>query len=305
MKKRTGKRRGLAIFLTIGAVFFILFIVLPLLFGLFDGSQFGNVAVIPLEGIITGNGANMLGQATISSQDIVQFIAEAEENPQIEAIVLDINSPGGSAVASDEIASAVKKAEKPVVALIREVGASGGYWVASAADYIITNRMSITGSIGVISSYLEFSGLMEEYGIGYERLVSGERKDLGIPYKKLTDDEKQLFQWKLDRIHQFFIEEIAQNRNMEQQDVEELATGEFFLGVEALSLGLVDALGDQAAVEDYLKQTYGLESVDYVSYQRQRSFWELLAGVFSEASFSIGQGAAATLLQTPQGIFLT
>ena len=177
--------------------------------------------------------------------------------------------------------------------------------MASAADYVIVNRMSITGSIGVISSYLEFSGLMEKYGVGYERLVSGERKDLGIPYKKLTGEEKQLFQRKLDRIHQFFIEEIASNRRMEQKEVEKIATGEFFLGVEALSLGLVDALGDQAAVEDYLKQTYGLESVDFVSYQRQRSFWELLAGVFSEASFSIGQGAAATLLQTPQGIFLT
>lgn len=305
MKKRSGRKRALAIFLTIGAVFFTLFILLPLLFSLFDGSQFGNVALIPLEGVITGNGADMLGQATISSQDIVQFIKDAEENPQIKAIVLEINSPGGSAVASDEIATAVKNVEKPVVALIREVGASGGYWVASAADHIIANRMSITGSIGVISSYLEFSGLMEKYGVGYERLVSGERKDIGIPYKKLSDEEKQLFQKKLDRIHQFFIEEIAANRQMEQQEVEKIATGEFFLGVEALSLGLVDALGDQATVDQYLKETYSLEAVDYVPYQRQHSFWELLAGVFSDASFSIGQGAAATMLQTPQGIFLT
>ena len=107
---------------------------------------------------------------------------------------MEINSPGGSAVASDEIATAVKNAKKPVISLIREVGASGGYWVASASDYIIANRMSITGSIGVISSYLEFSGLMEKYGVGYERLVAGENKDLLTPYKKLEADQKALVQ---------------------------------------------------------------------------------------------------------------
>ena len=90
-----------------------------------------------------------------------------EENKDIKAIVLEINSPGGSAVASDEIASAVKKSNKPTVAVIREAGASGGYWIASSTDHIIANRMSITGSIGVISSYLEFSGLIEKYWVGW------------------------------------------------------------------------------------------------------------------------------------------
>jgi len=191
------------------------------------------------------------------------------------------------------------------VALIREVGASGGYWVASAADHIIANRMSITGSIGVISSYLEFSGLMEEYGVGYEQLTAGKYKDMGVPYRKLQDEEKSIFQSKLNTIHRFFKEEIAENRKLSEEAVEQLATGEFFLGVEAFSLGLVDELGDKTAVEEYLKTVHGLESVDYVEYRREVGFFELFTGVFSGFSFSMGEGFASLLLRSPNGILLT
>src|SRR3989338_4526386 len=268
MKKRgTEPSKTKAIVLTIVAVLVFVFIILPLAISLFDGSKVGNVASIPIEGPITGDGGNYLGSPTASSVEIVAFIKEAGTDPQIKVILVEINSPGGSAVASDEIASALKKTEKPVVALIREVGASGGYWIASAADQIIANKMSITGSIGVISSYLEFSGLMEEYGVGYEQLTAGKYKDMGVPYRKLQDEEKDIFQSKLNTIHRFFKEEIAENRKLSEQAVEQLATGEFFLGVEALSLGLVDELGDKAAVEEYLKNVHGLESVDYVEYR--------------------------------------
>ena len=188
MKKREEHRGRLkTILLTIAAVFFVLFVIIPLTFALFDGPQRGNVAKIPIEGPITGNGGNSFGDVAVSSSDVVEFIESADEDAQIKAILLEINSPGGSAVASDEIAAAIKKTEKPVVAVIREAGASGGYWIASAADHIIANRMSITGSIGVISSYLEFSGLMGKYGVGYQRLVSGGRKSIGGSLRKLDD----------------------------------------------------------------------------------------------------------------------
>ena len=198
VEKASNTKRVLLIILT---VFIFIFIFIPVVINLFDGSKFGNVALIPIEGVITGSGGGSFGASTLSSKDIVSFIEAASESNQVQVIVLEINSPGGSAVASDEIASAVKKSEKPVVAYIREVGASGGYWIASASDHIIANKMSITGSIGVISSYLEFSGLMEEYGIGYERLVAGSKKDIGTPFRKLQLDEKDLLQSKLDKIH--------------------------------------------------------------------------------------------------------
>jgi len=176
MKKKVKQIKTRRVLWIIGGAIVLLFFVLPLLVSLLNNLNFGNVALISVEGIIMGGGSSF-GQEIVSSKTIVDFLKDAEEKSRVEAVVLEINSPGGSAVASDEIASQIKKMEKPVVVVIREVGASGGYWVASAADYVIANRMSITGSIGVISSYLEFSGLMERYGVSYERLVAGEYKD--------------------------------------------------------------------------------------------------------------------------------
>lgn len=304
MKKRVDRSRLRLVLMTIGAVLFSLFIVLPLLFAIFDGSKLGNVALIPVEGAITADGSQELGMSSASSKEVVSFIEDADDNPQVKVLLLEINSPGGSAVASDEIASAVKKTKKPVVALIREAGASGGYWVASAADYIIANRMSITGSIGVLSSYLEFSGLMEKYGVGYEQLMAGEYKDMGAPYRKLSELERTIMQSKLNRIHQYFIEEVAANRNLDVAEVEAIATGEFFLGAEALELGLVDKLGDKTTAEEFIQKTYGLEDIDYVLYQRKAGFLEMLGGVFSDFSFSIGQGMGSVLLNQHTGVWL-
>jgi len=296
--------RAKPILLTIAAVLIVLFIIVPLAFLFFDGSQFGNVALIPIDGVITGDGQSYLGSATVSSSTIVQFIQEAEDNPSVKAIVLEINSPGGSAVASDEIATSVKKSSKPVIALIREVGASGGYWIASATDHIVANKMSITGSIGVVSSYLEFSELMDEYGITYQRMVAGKYKDIGTPLKQLDDNERVLLQGKLDKIHTFFIQEIAANRNLPESKVRELATGEFYLGIEALDAGLVDQLGDKDTVEQYLQETYGLKEISYIHYQQQSGILQLLSGEFNDFSFHIGQGISSLLLQKENNIML-
>ena len=305
MKKEVKKKNPLVIVLIIVAVSFVcFFIILPLAFTFLSNIQLGNVALIPIEGIITGNGASYLGSSTVSSKTIVDYIEQADKNPQVKVILLEINSPGGSAVASDEISTAIKKANKPVVSVIREVGASGGYWIASATEHIVANRMSITGSIGVISSYLEFSGLMEDYGVGYERLVAGERKDIGTPLKKLSVEEKEILQKKLDKIHDFFIEEIALNRNLPESDVRKVATGEFFLGIEALNLGLVDELGDKSTAENYIKNTYNLDEVDYVVYQRQPGLLEAFSLVVSDFFFNIGEGIGSVFTKSSGSVML-
>ncbi|MDO8656839.1 MAG: signal peptide peptidase SppA [Nanoarchaeota archaeon] len=297
------KSRIKPILLTILAVLFTLFIIIPLLFSLLsDSSPLGNVARIPIQGVITGDGAGSLGQNAVSSLDIIQFIEDADENPAVKVILLEINSPGGSAVASDEIASAVKRTQKPVIALIREMGASGGYWIASSTDHIIANRMSITGSIGVISSYLEFSKLMEKYGVGYERLVAGEVKDAGTPFRQLNNKEREVLQQKLNTIHDFFIQEVAANRKLSESSVRKIATGEFYLGVEALELGLVDELGDKNTAEEYIKTTYGLDDIEYAVYEPSKGLFDLLSGVFTDFSFHIGQGIGASFQQQQGGL---
>jgi protease IV len=305
MKRGNMKRnRFKATILTIVAVFFVVFVLLPLTLSIFDDSKSGNVALMAVNGMITVDGGNYLGSSTTSSKTVTHFISEAIDNPQIEVILIEINSPGGSAVASDEIALAVKKSEKPVVALIREVGASGGYWIASATDHVIANRMSITGSIGVLSSFLEFSGLMEQYGVNYEQLTAGEYKDIGTPFRKLNDNEKSILQKKINKIHDFFIEEIVENRKLSENKVKQLATGEFFLGVEALELGLVDQLGNRDTAETFIKETYNIESVDYLVYEREASFFDLLSSVLSKFSFNVGEGLGSILLKQDNNLIL-
>ncbi len=306
MVKAEGKKLWKTVLLTIGATLFVLVVLLPLSLSLFDGSQYGNVALIKIQGVITGDGASSFGEDTISATQIVEFIQDAEKSSQIQAIVLEINSPGGSPVASDEIGTAIKKAKasKPVIAVIREVGASGGYWIASASEHIIANKMSITGSIGVYSSYLEFSGLMEKYGVGYERVVGGENKDMGSPYLKLSEEKKNILQKKIDKVHTYFIQEIATNRNLSESKVREMATGEFFLGSEALELGLIDELGDKETAEKYLKDKYKIEDVDYVVYESKKGLLEMLSGVISQGFFNVGEGIGAILLKDESGVML-
>lgn len=292
--------------ITIAAVILVLFFlaIIPLALLAKDGKELGNVAIIPISGAITVDGGDYLGSSTVSSEEIVQLLQEAEQNEHVQVIVLGINSPGGSAVAADEIASAVKASNKPVLALVREVAASGGYWIASATDYIIANKMSITGSIGVISSYLEFSGLLEKYGVEYQRLIAGRFKDIGTPLKPLSSDERNILQQKLNLVHDFFIQEIAENRHIPEEKVRKIADGEFFLGVEALDLGLVDQLGDQQTLDEYIQQTYGLASIQYVRYQRELSFFDYLSNILSHASFKIGQGIASLFLVKETSILL-
>jgi protease IV len=295
MKKEGVKRNRIkSIILTILAAIVILFIILPLSSLMLSQQNYGNVALIKIEGVISNSKAGF-GMTTVSANTVTNFISQAEKNKNIEIIVIEINSPGGTPVASDEISVAIKNAKKPTVALIRDVGASGGYWIASATDYIFANRMSITGSIGVISSYLEFSKLMEDYGVGYERLVSGEYKDLGVPFKELNNEERKVLQTKINKIHDFFVEEVAVNRNMNSFEVRKLATGEFYLGSEALELGLVDQLGGFNELETYLKDTYSLEKISYLKYEKELGLQDILMGLMTDFSFNLGLGMGQSI----------
>jgi len=257
----------------------------------------GNVALIHVKGVITAEGIQSFNVKGAGSTEIISFIEKADKSPSIKAILLEINSPGGGAVASKEIADAVKRTNKTTYALIREMGASGGYWIASAADYIIANEFSITGSIGVIASYIEFAGLLERYNMTYQRLVAGKYKDIGTPLKSLTIEEKEILQNKLDQIHESFVKEIAANRDMPVEKVKEIATGEFYLGSEALQLGLIDSLGDKETAKELIKQQLNLTKVEFAEYTKPKTLLETLAGVFSENFFLVGKGIGSALTE--------
>ena len=266
----------------------------------------GNVAVIEITGTIVAQDTGYLFEDVTSSDDIIKLIKKADKNDRIKAIVFEINSPGGSAVASDEIAAEIKKVNKTTVAWIREIGTSGAYWIASSTDHVVANRMSITGSIGVIASYLGFEGFIEEHNITYNRLISGKYKDLGSPFKELTQEEKALFEKSLGSINDYFIDEVAKNRNLNRKEVERLATGQFYLGVDALNLGLVDELGSKDEVIKYIEKRIGQEA-DFVKYKTQKGFLGSLSEITNEKSFFVGRGIGSAFFakaESPKSIII-
>ena len=256
-----------------------------------EGVDEGNVAIIALDGPISVNGIGSYFDASVSSKKIIPLIEKAVEDEK-EAIIFEINSPGGSAVASYEIADAIADLEIPSVAVIHEVGASGAYWIAASADHIIANDLSMVGSIGVISSYLDFSGLLDDYNVSYERLVAGEFKDAGSPLKKLSDTERSLFQSKLDLIHDVFIQQVASHRSMSVEEVRVLADGFVYLGLEGAENGLVDSLGGMDEAEEYLESELGVD-VETVQYKEAGSFLSLFSEVMSKHGFSVGLGLSS------------
>jgi len=258
------------------------------------------VAIIPIKGAILPEDSNdLFGITGMGSDTIINSLKRAMDNDGIKAVVLEINSPGGTVVASREVANYVKtlSEKKPVVAWIREVGASGAYWIASSSDYIIADELSITGSVGVISSYLEFSELLEKYGVKYERLVAGELKDVGSPYKELNDAERKLMESKLKKIQDVFLKEVSENRKLTSNQVNEIRSGFFYLGVEAKELGLVDELGGKKLAIEKAKDLGKIKDGNVVEYKPKKSLIELLEKFTNKAFFNLGRGIGADFIE--------
>ena len=249
------------------------------------------IAVIPIHGTIGIN--NDADPSRIAS-----VLEKADRDPAFRAIILDINSPGGSAVGSQEIAEAIAKVKKPTVAWCREVCASGAYWAASGADMIVAAPSTVTGSIGVISSYVSFEELMDTYGITYNRLVSGEFKDTGTPFKELTDREREYLMGKILFLKDTFVAALAQNRNLSFEYVDNLATGEIWLGSEGQALGLVDVLGGKEVAQQTAEQLAGISDSRLVRIEPRRpSLLRLLSGNANSIAEGIGRGMGAVLLE--------
>lgn len=262
--------------------------------------KLGNVAIIPIEGLISTDGDNWM--PTVKSAGIVEQIEKADKNSEIKAILLEINSPGGTPVATDEIASAIKSANKTTVAVIRETGASGAYWIATAADKIFANRMSVTGSIGVQASRLEYYGLLADYNVTYRQLIAGRLKDAGTPLRQMTSEEKQLFQRLLDGLHEEFIATVAENRNLPKEKVREMATGFVYLGSEAKELGLVDELGGKKEALLYLEKELNITAAP-IEYKESKGFFAELSGLTSQNFYQIGRGIGSVFSTDTQVSF--
>jgi len=236
--------------------------------------SYGNVALIPITGtIMTGNDGFSSGS---SSTWVVNQIDKANNDPSIKAVIFEINSGGGGAVASEEIALAIQRLSKPSVAWVREIAASGAYWAAASTDKIYSSRISIIGSVGVFSSGIDVSGFMNDHNITYNRIVAGKYKDIGIPLKEMTPKEEQILQSNIDQIHEYFLDEIARLRNLDNNTREEISSAKIYIGQEALDLGLVDEIGTKIDVINYLSKDLNT-SITVKEYAQKESFLETIS----------------------------
>ena len=224
------------------------------------------------------------------------FIEKAEKDSGIKAIIFDINSPGGSPVASSEIANTIKSLNKPTLSVISDIGASGAYWIASSTDKIFANQMSIVGSIGVIASYLEFAEFIDDHNVTYRRLVSGKYKDIGSMFKEMTPEEETQMQAIIDKMHQYFIEEVAINRNLSIEHVSELANGMFYLGEESKELELIDYIGNLPSAKEYLEKELNI-TIELTTYEKEKSLRDMFNIMSNEKFFYIGQGISKNILE--------
>jgi len=197
------------------------------------------VGVVHLDGVIAGSGT----AGVITPESFLEQFEQAEKDDSVKAIVLRVDSPGGTVAASEEIAAYVKACEKPVVVSVGDVAASGAYMVSSQADKIVANAGSAVGSIGVISEIPNVAGLLTKLGVKFTVIHAGKYKDAGSPYREITPAEKALIQGSVNDVYGQFIDIVAQGRNLPRSQVESMATGWAWNGDQAKKLGLVDEIG--------------------------------------------------------------
>ena len=223
-----------------------------------------NVAVYPIEGVILPYHGLVDAPLVTTPDAVKEFLVQAENDSIVKAVLLEINSPGGTPVAAERIAESLRSSSLPIVGLIGDQGASGGYLAAAASDYLIASVMSDIGSIGVNMSYLEESQQLAEEGVEYVQLTAGAFKDAGTPYRDLTEEERALFQRDLDIVHAHFIDLVASYRNLEREAVVAVADGSTMTGSRAVEAGLIDATGGRREASEALAAILGIESTQVI-----------------------------------------
>jgi protease-4 len=249
------------------------------------------VAVIYVQGtILTGNVPSGLGYAT--SEEISENIRSAVADKNVKAIVLRINSPGGSPAAAQEIVEEIKKAQThgiPVVISMGDIATSAAYYISAPANYIIANPSTTTGSIGVIWVFQNMSASYKENGTDYQIVKSGEMKDMGSPWRGLTSAEKEYANTVVMEVYDNFVTDVSKGRNMTTSDVKALADGRIYTGATAKQLGLIDGFGDLYDAIDKAAKLGGVTGEPKVVYMNRTSLSKLILGSDSGQSSKIQQ----------------
>ena len=254
-----------------------------------DGFPTGGskVAVVEIEGIIVDGTA------------AVRELREHADNSSIKAVILRVNSPGGVVAPTQEIFAAIqraRKAGKPVVATLGAVAASGGYYIATAADRIYANPGTLTGSIGVVMQMANIEGLLKKVGVEYVVVKAGSYKDVGNFARTMSPDERKMLQALLDDVYSQFVDAVAEGRGLERKEVLAFAEGRIYSGQQALALKMVDEMGGFEDAVEAAGKLANISGRPKLIYPRKRfSFKDLLEN-------RLGLPGAGSLLPALSGI---
>lgn len=244
--------------------------------GSFESSSGGSkVALVEVKGVI------------VNAENTVRQLEKFADNKSVKAIVLRIDSPGGGVAASQEIYEKVRQirdSSKVVVASMGSVAASGGYYIACAADTIMALPGTTTGSIGVITEIPDFNELLAKIGVRFEIIKSGKYKDTGTPYRRMTRDERAYMQTLIDDVYEQFVDVVAQERDMDVRAVKKYADGRVFTGQQAFKYGLIDTLGTYDDAIDLAARMGGITGEPKTIKERKRkiTFFDVMFQDFEE-----------------------
>jgi protease-4 len=253
------------------------------------------VAVIPLQGEIGYSSSNS-SDSVVTPEMMQNSITQAESDNSVSSIVIDVNSPGGSPVASEEIMNSIKSSKKPVVVWISDVGASGAYLASSSADKIIASPSSMVGSIGVIMQITDLSKYYQANGINISSIKAGQYKDMGANYQPLTTTEKNMLQGMVNDDYNHFIDIVSTNRHLDKNYTEGIAQGKIYTGTQAKNLKLVDETGGKTVALDEAAKLGGIKgSYNVITISPTSNLLNVINNFSSMIAYSIGMGIGKDL----------
>ncbi len=279
-----------------------------------SGSGSSKVLMLDLVGVISASQEH--GFYPIPSQvaRLKEALIKATADSDVKALVLRINTPGGTVTASDvlyhELRLFKQKKKIPLIASIMDVGASGGYYVAMGTDKIVAHPSSVTGSLGVIMLTVNANGLLEKIGVQASAITSGPKKDMGSPFRTMTEEERAIFQSVINGLYERFLTVIKEGRqNLTADEIRKLADGRIYSGEQAKAVGLVDSIGYLDDAIDLAKREAGLTDARIVVYQepgefRQNIYSRFLGGEGGGNPFAGFDLMALVRSGTPQFMYL-
>jgi protease-4 len=260
-----------------------------------EGDGTPKILLLDLDGVISFKGETDRLKLRTRPSKVAFFreaLRKAETDTDIVGVILRINSPGGSVAASDtiyhEIVSYREKKKIPVNAFITELGASGGYYIAAAADRIIASPTAVTGSIGVIAMKFNIEGLLAKIGVSEETYKSGPKKDFWSPFRPSTDEEKKMFQDIIDRLYARFIGVVSANRQkvLTEGEVRALADGRVLTAGDALEAKLVDQVAYLDETVEAMKKSLNIQQARVITYVRPKTFKSNIYSEYDELPLS-------------------